>query len=182
MKNIYIAKRIPINPDAKYILDVGKNMKPEDVFRIYIDKTEPYGFFIYNGPWILRPPLSTSVFSENTMPENLTTGDIWQMVKTKIESSQIFLGIIGSKSYGTIAETGYACKCKNLAVYVLPESGIQKDDLNDLWFIFQMSIATEDLWCDEDIKKLKEFSVLGITSICEYKLFISNIIPNFMKK
>lgn len=182
MKKVYLARRIPKNPDPYLILNLTKDMVVNDVMEAYHKKSELCDGFIHNGPWILRPPISDNSFTENRMPEGLKPNDVWNMVKGKIESSNVYLGIISSKSYGVIAEAGYACKCKGVAVYILPEIGLEEDDLQDLWFIFQMIKTTEHLWSDEDIKMLVEFKDFNINSVEEYKLYIHKIIPNFMKK
>lgn len=182
MKKIYIAKRIPKNPNPKFVLEIEKSMGTKDIYNIYTQKTEICENYIYNGPWILRPPTSNDTFSMNNMPDKLSPKNIWEMVKVKIESSDVYLGIVNSKSYGTIAETGYACKCPNVAVYVLPEFGLSEEELQDLWFVFQMASVTEHLWNNEDIKMMDEFSKFNINSIDEYKSYLSKIIPNFMKK
>lgn len=182
MKKVYIARRIPKQPQPELILNLTKDLDPEEVVKRYIEKTQNYESFIYNGPWILRPPISEDLFSLNKMPHGLNPEHVWKMVKEKIESSNVFIGIINNLAYGTIAETGYACRCPNLAVYVIPEIGIKSEELQDLWFIFQMAKATQSLWCDEDIGLIKEFFALGIDSVQAYKSYVAEIIPNFMKK
>lgn len=181
MKKVYIAKRIPKEPNIEFLLKIDKEMEPEDVFKLYVEKIKIGKKYIYNGPWVLRKPLSENIFTPNKMPKKLTPYDIWKMVREKIESSEVFLGIVNSKSYGTIAETGYASKCKNVAVYVLPEFGISYYELQDLWFVFQMAQTTEHLWCDEDIQIIEEFHSFNIRSVDEYKSYILSIVPNFMK-
>ncbi len=181
MNKIYIAKRIPKNPPANFVLDISSAMSVQEIHKLYVDKTIPYDNHIYNGPWILRPPLSENVFSLNQIPSELQPVHIWDMVKEKIESSDIFLAIINSKSYGIIAEAGYDCKCSKLAVYILPDINISKDDLQDLWFLFQMAKDTKHLWSDRDITSIAEFSNHGINSLAEYENLIDTIVPNFMK-
>jgi nucleoside 2-deoxyribosyltransferase len=149
---------------------------------MYTEKTFMDVNYVYNGPWILRPPVSEDEFSLNQLPSNLKPIHIWDMVKKKIESSDVVLGVINSKAYGTIAEIGYACHHKGIAVYVLPDQNVSEDELQDLWFLFQIAKTTEYLWSNDDIEKISEFSALGITSLQEYKDFLDNIVPNFLKK
>ncbi|MFZ2151281.1 MAG: hypothetical protein WAZ12_01605 [Candidatus Absconditicoccaceae bacterium] len=182
MKKVYIAKRIPKQTRSEFILDVKKEMSSKEVFELYVNKIEILEKYIYNGPWVLRPPLAEDVFVLNNMPSKLTTSDIWNMVKEKITSSDIFIGIITNKAYGTIAEAGYACKCKNIAVYILPEVGLSDEEIQDLWLIFQIARETKHLWNDEDIKMLDIFSDFNIHSVEQYESYVSDITPNFMKK
>lgn len=182
MKKVYIAKRIPKQTRSEFILDVKKEMNSKEVWELYTNKIEILEKYIYNGPWVLRPPLSEDVFVSNNMPTTLNTSDIRAMVKEKIESSDIFVWIINGKAYWTIAEAWYACKCRNIAVYIIPEIGISYEELQDLWFIFQIARETKHLWNDDDIKILDVFAGFNIHSIKDYESYISWIIPNFMKK
>ena len=182
MKKVYIARRIPKQANPQFVLDVRPDMSLEQVFEIYTQKIYIQGLYIYNGPWILRPPISGDVFTLNTLPKSLTPMHVWDMVKSKIESSDVFIGIINSKSYGTIAELGYACNCPNMAVYVIPDTNLTDEELQDLWFVFQMAKKSEHLWCEEDIKGVKEFAQFNIHSLNDYKSLISKIVPNFLKK
>ena len=182
MKKIYKAKRIPKDSPPHLILEIKSFMTIKEIHSLYVEKVFVGQKYIYNGPWILRPPVSEDEFTENHLPIDLQPNDIWLMVKNKIENSDVFLGIVNSKSYGTIAEISYACKCKGVAVYVLPDKEVNDEELQDLWFLFQMIKDTKDLWCDDDIKNIEEFSDLGITSIKEYETFLGTIVPNFMKK
>jgi len=182
MKKVYIARRIPKQPRSEFVLNIKKEMEPEEIFKAYVQKTKTCELYIYNGPWVLRPPLSDDVFTVNNIPLKLTPVHVWGMVKEKIESSNVFLGVVNKKSYGTIAEIGYACKCKNVAVYVLPDFGITNEELQDLWFTFQMATETQYLWCDEDINMLEDFSNMNIFSVAQYESYLSEIVPNFMKK
>ncbi len=182
MKKLYLAKRIQKNPDPRFILSVNTNMSLENVIEAYVEKIYVTKRYIYNGPWVLRAPFYENVFAENNMPPDLKPINVWEMVKQKIDSSDIFIGIISGKSYGTIAEVGYACNSTKIAVYVLPEINLSYDELQDLWFVFQMAFNTENLWLDEDIKNIEEFNHLNIFSINDYKSYVSKIIPNFMKK
>ena len=181
-KKVYIAKRIPKNPSPHFILNIDSLMTVEQIKLLYIEKVYISEKYIYNGPWILRPPLSDTEFSLNQLPIDLKPNHIWDMVRDKIESSDVVLGIINSKSYGTIAEVGYACNCKTVAVYVLPDEDVSEEELQDLWFLFQIAKITRHLWSDVDIKNINEFSERGINSLQEYEDFINTIIPNFMKK
>lgn len=181
MKKVYFAKRIPKMSDANLILDINSTMTIEEIHNLYVIKSIVCVDYIYNGHWILRPPTSNNEFSINHLPAKLKPNHIWKMVKEKIESSDVVFGIVSNKSYGTIAEISYACKCKEIAVYALPDSGVAGEELQDLWFVFQIIKETKHLWRDQDIKNIKEFSRFGITSIKEYELFLETIIPNFMK-
>lgn len=182
MKKVYIAKRIPKNPLPHLVLSISNLMSVEQIHSLYVNKVFADENYIYNGPWILRPPLTEEDFSRNNLPVELKPQHVWKMVKEKIEASDVVIGIISGKAYGTIAEVGYACNCKNIAVYVLPEQNIQEDELQDLWFLFQMAKETKDLWSENDIKNVKEFSKIGINSLQDYVRFLENIVPNFIRK
>lgn len=182
MKKIYIAKRIPHNSESKMILSINSKMALEEIHKAYTTKEEILDSYIYNGPWVLRAPVSNDNFSLNQIPRELKPIHVWNMVKEKINSSDVMLGIVNSKSYGTIAEIGYACNCLNIAIYVLPDVNIQEEELQDLWFIFQMIQTTKKMWHEDDIKLFPEFLNYNIHSLAEYEIFIQKIIPNFMKK
>ena len=164
------------------VINTTNEMVPAEIHGIYVNKVQVFDSYIYNGPWILRPPISDNVFSINNLPESLKPEDIWKMVKNKIDSSDVFVGIVNSKSYGTIAEAGYACQNKNIAVYIIPEFGLNEDELQDLWFIFQIAKNTRLRWDDGDFKTIPEFKNLGINSVHQYESYVDKIIPNFMKK
>jgi hypothetical protein len=182
MKKVYIAKRIPKNPLSYFVLNIDSSMTVVQIKQSYIEKVFIDKKYIYNGPWILRPPVSDNEFSLNKLPTDLKPSHIWDMVRNKIESSDVVVGIISNKSYGTIAEVGYACNCKTIAVYVLPDKNVTEEDLQDLWFLFQIAKTTRHLWSDDDIKNIDEFSVFGISSLQQYEDFLDTIVPNFMKK
>jgi len=182
MKKIYFAKRIPKNSEDKFILDINESMSPDEIYSLYVKKQMLHGSYIYNGHWILRPPTSENRFLSPRLPGGLTPFHVWQMVKKKMDESDVVVGTVNPKSYGTIAEVGYACNCGNTAVYVLPENTVSNEDLSDLWFVFQMALSTRSFWSDTDIESIGDFSFFNITSISDYLLFIENIIPAFMKK
>jgi nucleoside 2-deoxyribosyltransferase len=182
MKKIYIAKRIATMSNDQTILAISPDMSVQEIHDIYISHSIPRKAYIYNGHWILRSPLSESHFTENRLPENMRPLDIWDMVKEKIDTSDIVVGIINSKAYGTIAELGYASSKGTIAVYVLPELGMAESELQDLWFIFQIAQSTKHLWEDTDIQMLDEFKEFKIYSIQDYERYLANIVPNFMKR
>ena len=103
------------------------------------------------------------------------------MVKRKIEDSDIVVGIVNCKAYGTIAELGYASSIPSKACYVLPDKKMIDDDYCDLWFIFQIVRNTERFWSDVDIQSISEFKSFGIDSVKSYVLFIESVVPKFMK-
>ncbi len=181
MKKIYFARRIQSNPSAKLILDVRKEMSPQDIHVLYVEKEEKYRNYIHNGHWILRPPITEDNFSLNTLPNALRPLHVWHMVRQKIEESNIFFGVINVKAFGTIAEVGYACKC-NMAVYILPDENVTKEELEDLWFLFQMVQTTRLFWHDIDFQVIEDFSRFNINSVDEYLSYIETIVPVFMKK
>ncbi len=182
MKKVYIAKRIPLNAEPKIILPLNIDMLPEEVHKKYVENCEIKESYIYNGPWILRAPLSDSDFSQKSIPESLKPIHVWNMVREKIISSDVVVGIVNSKAYGTIAEVAYACSCKNIATYVLPDLFSSEEEIQDLWFIFQMVQSSKDLWSDDDIKNIPEFQEHSISSLEEYKTMVEKITPNFLKK
>jgi hypothetical protein len=181
-KKVYIAKRIPKNAPPHFVLNIGPSMTVEEIHSLYIGKEYADENYVYNGPWILRPPLAENEFSASKLPACLKPNHIWDMVKVKIENSDVVLGIVNGKAYGTIAEVSYACRHKGIAVYALPDEGLDESVLHDLWFLFQMVKDTKHLWSDDDMKNISEFSKRNINSIKEYEDFLETIIPNFMKK
>lgn len=168
--------------EAGTILNIKSNMSIKEVHDLYVTHSIQKESYIYNGHWILRPPTSEIDFTENKMPSDLKPFNIWNMVKEKIEDSDIVLGIINQKAYGTISEIGYACSKGTIAVYVLPEYNIDESELQDLWFIFQIVQSTKHLWKNEDIEMLQEFRDFNIYSIQDYEHYLASIVPNFMKR
>ena len=104
-----------------------------------------------------------------------------RVVLAKIVNPSADVGIVNGNAYGTIAELGYACKCKDVAVYVLPDNKVDSDELQDLWFLFQIIKDTKHLWSDEDIKNIEEFAEFNIFSLKDYECFLDTVIHNFMK-
>ncbi len=180
MKKVYFASRIPEHPETFTVLEIDEKVSVDEIGRKYGDKIIDRGSYIHNGPWILRAPSGDGDFL-NKLPEELTTAQVWNMVKEKIESSDVVIGLVNTKSFGTIAELGYACKCPRVAVYVLPDLDVTPEQLSDLWFIFNMSVETQDRWNDEDIRLISKFAECDIHSVSDYEEFISGIIPNFMR-
>lgn len=182
MKKIYIARQIPKMASPAFILNITKDMTLIEIRKAYVDKIQIFDSYIYNGPWILRPPITDNTFEDNNLPLYLRPEHVWQMVKEKIHTSDVFIGIVNSKSYGTIAEAGYACQCNDIAVYIIPELGLNEEEIQDLWFIFQIAKNTKPRWDDNDFKTIPEFKNFGINSVHEYESYVDKIIPNFMKK
>ncbi len=180
-KKIYIAKRISSTAGSDVILPVSKNLTVEKIHSLYTQKILEKDLYIYNGHWILRPPTSENSFVKNTLPQDLTPHHIWLMVKEKIQSSVMFFEVVNSKSYGVIAEAGYACGLGTMPVYLLPDPDILNEEIQDLWFVFQIMQSTQHFWSDSDFLLLDEFKAVGVSSTQSYVQYIQNIIPNFMK-
>ena len=181
MKKVYIARRIPTDPNPECVLSISSEMSPEEIRYLYVNKIQDKESYIYNGPWILRPPLPSGDFEKSKLPKALKPYHIWDMVKRKIEDSDIVVGIVNCKAYGTIAELGYASSIPSKACYVLPDKKMIDDDYCDLWFIFQIVRNTERFWSDVDIQSISEFKSFGIDSVKSYVLFIESVVPKFMK-
>ncbi len=178
----YLARRIPANATLDEILPVTPQMTPKQIQDLYITKTTTYDTYIHNGPWILRPIIAEGTFYQNPFPPSLAPYHVWEMVKTKIERSDVLVAIVNPKSYGAIVEVGYAVGLGTLAVYVLPDKELTDEERKDLWLVIQTSVQTRALWKEEDILNIYTFREYNIFTLDEYINFISVIVPNFLSK
>lgn len=178
----YYAKRISANAPQNEILPISSTMQVDDIHKCYIEKCVEFDHHISHGPWILRPIIKEGTFHQNNFPDDILPLHIWRMVKYKIEISHALIAVIDLKSFGTIAEAGYAAGLGTVAVYILPDKKLIKEDIKDLWLIFQLSLQTKHLWEEEDIANASLFLEYGIKNIKEYEDFILKIIPNFLSK
>ncbi len=177
MKKIYFAGRLSPNPDKEDVLEISKDMTFDDVYAIYTSKTIKRADHIKNGHWILRPPNS----QENNLPKNLPPYLIWQMVKKKIEGSDIFAGVINLKSFGTILEAGYACSLNKMPVYLFFDKDLSIEEQKDLWFVIQSAKNTQGFWSEEDMALIEYFKERNIASKKDYQEYLDAIIPKFLQ-
>lgn len=182
VRKIYFTRRILPDADPETILTVQPSMTVAEVTNAYANKILDKGKYLYNGHWILRGISAENSFKDNNIPKNISPYDIWNMVRQKIETSDIVLATINSKAHGTIAEAGYAAQSGRIAVYLLPDQNMSDEDLQDLWLVFQIALSTKHLWKQRDIEDIPDFKRYDIYSISDYLNFIVNIVPNFLKK
>ncbi len=180
-RSVYFAQRVPVKVDPKQVLPIHPQMTPKEVISVYAEKELKRKGFIHNGPWFLRPMKKEGVFVDNCMPKDLTPYNVWEMIEKKIDTSNVIVAVVNLQSYGTIAEAGYGAGSDKTAVYVLPDKKLTPEEIQDLWFGFQMSLSTSDLWKNEDIKNIETFKEYGIFSLEDYESFVRKIVPNFLK-
>lgn len=181
-KKIYFAKRIAPDADSAVYLCINSSMTVQEVMHAYAQKEIDKKNYIHNGHWILRGINLDDSFAKSSMPQDVTPYSVWCMVRQKIETSDLMVAIVNPKAFGTIAEIGYASASGRIAVYVLPDKGLDSEDIQDLWLVFQAALNTKELWNDEDIKNIDEFSQYNIFSLQNYLDFVQKIVPNFLKK
>jgi len=181
-RKLYFARRIPTNQNQEEIINIRPEHTAQDLKQIYQEKEIHYPNYIQSGSWTLRPLNQEGGLTVNNLPEDLNPLDVWEMVKMKIENSDIVVAIINTLSYGTILEAGYAAGLNRVSLYVLPDVSATAAQEDDLWFAFQASLSTQHLWQEEDFKTLQIFQEYGITNSKEYIELIKIIAPHFMKK
>ncbi len=181
MRKIYIAKRIASNTLNDVFIETNTDMDVDDLIHTYKSKKIDRGTYIHNGHWILRSVSKTDVLEENDLPSGLKPEHIMEMVFPKLEKSDALVAIINGRAYGTIAELGYAVGTGKHAVYVLPDSGVDNEELEDLWMSFHMAFQTKHFWQDVDIQSVEEFQNRGIRSTIDYEKYILSITPKFLK-
>jgi len=181
-RRVYFAQRVPVKMDPQQVLPVHPKMKSKEVISIYAEKEIEREGFIHNGPWFLRPIEAEGVFTKNQMPKDLIPYNVWEMVEKKLDTSNAIVAIVNLQSYGTIAEAGYGAGSGKTAVYVLPDKKLTSEEIQDLWFVFQMALSTKTLWKSADIENIETFKEYGIFSLEDYEAFVREIVPNFLKK
>lgn len=181
-RRIYFAKRITPNLHPSELLPVKPGHSAEDVKKLYVEKEVEYPGYVQTGMWTMRPVQEGGDLAKSTLPEDLQPSHIWEMVKTKIEQSDVVVSIVNDLSYGTILESGYAAGLGRVALYVLPDKNLGKVKEDDLWFAFQASLATKHLWKQEDFDAIPAFKEFGIQNAAEYEELISIIVPKFLSK
>lgn len=180
MRKIYIAKRIASNSFDDAFVQINPTMDADDLVCAYRNKKVTRSTYIHNGHWILRP-VSEGVLEENKLPNDLGPQHIMDMVVHKLEDSDALVAVINSGSYGTIAELGYTVGTGRHAVYVLPDTDVTHEELEDLWMSFHLAFRTNHLWQDIDILSIDEFKQWGIESVADYKKYVLSIIPKFLQ-
>ncbi len=84
------------------------------------------------------------------------------------------------KAYGTIMEAAYAGGLGNIPVYAFPKKGLTKEEVEDLWFVFNLSLSTRKLWNPEHFSK--SFGLMeDFESMEHFEQYLKSIVPNFMK-
>lgn len=181
-RKIYFAKRITAQQEPSEILSIEKHHSADDVKQLYIGKEVEYPAYTQTGMWTMRPLKESGNLAENTLPKDLQPIHVWEMVKTKIEQSDIVVSVVSQLSYGTILESGYAAGLGRVALYVLPDKNLTKTEEDDLWFAFQASLATKHLWRAEDFEIIPAFKEFGIHNAEEYEELIHAIVPRFLSE
>ena len=181
-RKIYFASKISPYADSSMLIPVHPSMSCKEIAHAYARKTLDKEDYIHNGHWILRGIQAEGSFYENNLPSQITPYTVWNMVRRKIEDSDAMVAILKSHAYGTVLETGFAAGCGKLGVYVLPDESLGNGAVQDFWLAFQNALLTRKLWIERDIKSIPNFQKYGIYSISNYIDFISEIIPNFLKR
>ncbi len=175
-RKVYVAKRIPKNSPLEEVLPVNMSMSVQEVMDLYVKHYVEMDTYIYNGHWTLRG--NTPI---NNIPEGIQPVDVWLMCKSKIDESDVFIGVVGLDTYGAIAEAAYAIGLNTKPVYVLPENN-SEELLKETWFIFASSLSTKAFWNEEDIQNIPLFSEHGIVDLRSYEAFIKSLVPPFLRR
>ena len=174
---IYFAGKVPICNSKKDILpNKFLKMNYKEIFNIYLKKNNDEGTYKKSGAWFFPKIHENSDISANLKPI-----DIWNILKSKIEISNILVAILTSDSYGTITEASYAAGLGGIAVYAYPTPGMSEDDLKELWFVFNMSLSTKPLWKESHFNHIPNIFPYK-TSMIEYESMIKDIVPGFLQK
>lgn len=180
MRKIYIAKRIASNIFEDAFIKVSPQNTIAEIEKLYASKIIKRDKYIHNGQWILRPVINENL-DKNNLPKELRPNNILDMVINKIKTSDAFVAIIDTKSYGAIIEIGYAVALNTCAVYVLFDINLKQDEISDLWMSIHLSRKTSTLWRDEDIKAILDFTEREIFCINDYINYIESVVPLFLK-
>lgn len=177
-EKVYFARRLPTHPSPELVLPIHKQMTPQDVEALYVEKTLDRGSFVYNGPWLFKD--RTQLHRDN-LPDNFQALDALKMVYKKITRSTVLVATITTKSFGTLAEIGFAASVGRIAVYVFPDPTLTEEEIKDFWFIFQTAASTSHLWkeahftCDPPMMPIQ-------TTLKAYEDYVASIKAPFLKR
>ncbi|MGL5784923.1 MAG: hypothetical protein ACRCYZ_05660 [Alphaproteobacteria bacterium] len=175
---VYFASRIPINPPAELLLPLDSTMSLEKIQKIYADVLLDRGNYFYNGPWVFSFLSAEGKYEKGRLPKGTQALDILKMITQKIQTSSVMVAIVSGKAYGTIAEIGYAVAKGNIPVYVFPDPALTREEIQDLWFVFQMGAMTSCLWQEE------HFNTPSLlpqrTTLQAYRAFLETLKPSFL--
>ncbi len=175
---IYFANRIPVNPPAELLLPLESTMTLEKIQEIYAKALLDRGDYFYNGPWVFSFLSEEGKYEKGKLPKETQALDILRMITKKIETSSVMVAVVSGKAYGTIAEIGYAVAKGNIPVYVFPDPSLSQEEVQDLWFVFQMGAMTSCLWKEE------HFNMPSLlpkkTNLQAYRAFLETLKPSFL--
>lgn len=183
MRRIYLAKRIAPTDDPRETLQLRADMTLDEVRAVYRDTVIDKGNWIHNGHWIMRPRLKDGTLDTQKLPPCITPLSVWQMCKDKIDTSDAFVAVLQPEAYGAVAEAGYACGTGKIALYTLIDPACATDEVyREMWFVFEMALATKHLWKDEDIANVPCFAGQGIFDSMQYEQHVLSLIPTFLRR
>jgi len=173
---IYFAGKVPKPGSDDILPEIYLEKEYEEMLSIYLKKNKDEGSYIKGGAWFF-PKVDSSIKKKKT----LSAIDIWEILKKKIEISDVLVALLTPDAYGTITEAAYAGGKGDIAVYVFPTEGMSKEDIKELWFIFNLSLSTKHLWKESHFNHSPNIFPYRLT-INEYEEMIVNIIPNFLNQ
>lgn len=177
-EKVYFAGRIPKNPNPEMILPLHQNMGLLDVEKTLKDARLEREHYIRNGPWVFAYLSPSGEYEKGKVPGDISSVRFVRMILGKMMQSSVIVATISEKTYGTIAEIGYAVAKGNVPVYVFPDPSLTREAIRDLWFVFQMGAMTSHLW------KAEHFQIPDLfpqkTTLGAYKAFLKDLKPPFL--
>lgn len=178
---VYRARRVPYDSDGTEILDESWFFKEiELAIKDYGARNIDMGSYYLGGAWFFPKISEKSVKSLSQKQSPLTPEEIWTVLREKIRKSDVLVAEVCPKAYGTIMEAAYAGGLGNIPVYAFPKKGLTQEEIEDLWFIFNLSLSTRKLWNPEHFSK--SFGLMeDFESMEHFEQYLKSIVPNFMK-
>lgn len=177
LEKVYFARRLPKHKSPELVLPIESQMSSQEVRDLYLGKSLDRGAFIYNGPWLFKD--RTQLHKDN-IPASLKALDALKMVYQKIEDSTVLVATIALKSFGTIAEVGFAAGRGGIAVYAFPDPTLTEEEIKDLWFVFQSAASTSHLWREKHFESNPPMMPIQ-TTLLAYKEYLASIKAPFLR-
>lgn len=173
---IYFAGKVPKVGSNDILPKECLETKYEEMLNIYMEKNEDEGSYLKSGAWFF-PKVDKMANKEKI----ISALEVWEILKKKIEISDVLVALLTPDAYGTITEASYAGGIGDIAVYTFPTPNMSKQDIKELWFVFNLSISTKHLWKESHFNHYPNIFPYRLT-MHEYENMIKNIIPNFLNQ
>ena len=177
-EKIYFAGRIPKNPPAERVVSLYPGMVGLDVQKALHEAELEREHFIFNGSWVFSTLSVSGKDGKGALSKTIPSLDFVRMILGKMMQSSVIVATISGKTYGTIAEVGYAVAMGGVPVYVFPDPSLTRAEIEDLWFVFQMGAMTSHLWKEEHFKIPNLFPPK--TTLKGYQAFLMGLKPPFL--